>query len=181
MPSVEEIRSKATARIWQSMAQSGIEVSSIPAEQLQALVNSITDGVLVAVNEVLTGVGAGQIREESGASAGEEEEAILWEGRPFLSLVEHYMVTSERLRITRGLFGRDRQDIELVRLQDIDHKQNLSERVLNLGDVIIHSHDPASPEVTLRNITNPMEVHEVIRRAMLDARKRHRLTFQEEM
>ncbi len=181
MPSVEEIRSKVTARIWQSMAQSGIEVSSIPAEQLQALVNSITDGVLVAVNEVLTGVGTGQIPEESGASAGEEEEAILWEGRPFLSLVEHYMVTSERLRITRGLFGRDRQDIELVRLQDIDHKQNLSERVLNLGDVIIHSHDPASPEVTLRNITNPMEVHEVIRRAMLDARKRHRLTFQEEM
>lgn len=183
MPSVEEIRTKVSARIWQSMAQSGVEVSSIPPEQLQALVSSITDGVLVAVNEVLSGVDATQTQATlvDGATAEDEEEVILWEGRPFLSLVETYMLTSERLRITRGLVGKDRQDIELVRLQDIDHKQNLSERVLNLGDVIVRSHDPAAPEVTLRNITNPMEVHEMIRRAMLDARKRHRHTFQEEM
>lgn len=183
MPSVEEVRSKVSARIWQSMAQSGVEGSSIPEEQLQALVNSITDGVLVAVNEVLADVNSVGLAESVPTTelADDEEEVVLWEGRPFLSLVETYMLTSERLRITRGLVTKDRQDIELVRLQDIDHKQNLSERVLNVGDIIVHSHDPSAPEVTLRNITNPMEVHEMIRRAMLDARKRHRHTFQEEM
>lgn len=95
--------------------------------------------------------------------------------------VESYLLTSERLRITRGIVGKDREDIELVRIEDIDHKQNLGERVLNLGDVIVRSHDPSTPEVVLRNVTNPMEVHEAIRRAMLDARKRHRYSIQEEM
>ena len=182
MPSVEEIRSKVSARIWQSMAQSGVEMSSVPAEQLQALVDSITDGVLVAVNEVLSDVSGAQGQPLAIADAGaDDEEVVLWEGRPFLSLVESYLLTSERLRITRGIVGKDREDIELVRIEDIDHKQNLGERVLNLGDVIVRSHDPSTPEVVLRNVTNPMEVHEAIRRAMLDARKRHRYSIQEEM
>lgn len=179
MGSVEEVRSKVSARIWQSVAQSGVELSSVPRDQLQVLVDAITDGVLVAVDEVLNGLSA------EGTSADElatdDGETVLWAGRPFLSLVEHYLVTSERIRITRGLLGKDRQDIELARLQDIDHKQTLGERVLNLGDIIIHSHDPARPQAVLRNVSDPMEVHEVIRRAMLDARRRHRHTFQEEM
>lgn len=179
MPSVEEVRSKVTARVWQSIAQSGVEVSSIPTEQLQTLVNSIADGVLVAVNEALAGVSEPQ--EVSTATEESNEEVILWEGRPFLSLIETYMLTTDRLRITHGLLTKDREDIELVRVEDVDHTQNLSERVLNLGDIVVRSHDPSAPEVILRNVTNPMEVHEMIRRAVLDARKRHRLTFQEEM
>jgi len=179
MASVDEIRSKVSARIWQSIAQSGVEVSAIPANQLQALVDSITDGVLVAVDEVVGGARAAEAAAEGPVQS--NEEVVLWEGRPFLSLTESYLLTSERLRISRGLLGRDREDIELARLQDIDHKQNLGERVLNLGDVIIHSHDPSNPVVVLRNITDPMEVHEKIRRAMLDARDRHHYTFQEEM
>ncbi len=179
MTSVEEVRSKVSARIWQSIAQSGVQVSSIPQDQLQALVDSITDGVLVAVDEVLAGLPAAQPSVEEPPCR--DEEAVLWEGRPFLSPVEHYLVTSERIRITRGLLGKEREDIELVRIQDIDHKQNVSERVLNLGDIVVHSHDPSRPLAVLRNVTDPMEVHEIIRRAMLAARNRQRHTFQEEM
>ncbi|MGI6209708.1 MAG: PH domain-containing protein [Anaerolineae bacterium] len=179
MSSVEEVRSKVSARIWQAIAQSGVEVSSIPPEQMQVLVASITDNVLVEVDGLLGAVPASQAPADALPSGGEE--VVLWEGRPFLSLVEHYMVTSERIRVTRGLLGKERQDIELVRVQDIDHKQNVGERVLNLGDIIIHSHDPAQPTIILRNVTDPVEVHEIIRRAMLDARRRYRLTFQEEM
>jgi hypothetical protein len=33
----------------------------------------------------------------------------------------------------------------------------------------------------LRNVASPEQVHEIIRRAMLEARKRHRVGFRDEM
>jgi hypothetical protein len=35
--------------------------------------------------------------------------------------------------------------------------------------------------MVLNNITNPMEVHEILRRAVIKARKRHNLSYREEM
>jgi uncharacterized membrane protein YdbT with pleckstrin-like domain len=93
----------------------------------------------------------------------------------------HYQITDERVRLTEGLLGKEREDIELVRIQDIDHKQNLTERMLNIGDVYIRSHDASQPEVVLNNVSNPMEVHEVLRRALLKARKKYNLSYREEM
>ncbi len=98
-----------------------------------------------------------------------------------MSLRVHYKITSERVRLTEGLLGKEREDIELVRIQDVDHKQNLTERMLNIGDVYIRSHDPSHPEVVLQNVTNPMEVHEILRRAVLKARKKYNLSYREEM
>jgi len=42
--SVEQTKSKITARIWQSIAQSGVSVSAIPQEQMTILVDAIVDG-----------------------------------------------------------------------------------------------------------------------------------------
>ena len=182
MPSINENKAQITGRIWQSIAQSGVEVSAIPREQLDVLVGSIADGVLLALDDMLSDVGLAQRPNVSTAEiADRPEEGILWQGRPFLSLVESYVVTTQRVRVFRGLLAKDREDIELVRIQDIDHKQNVGERLMNLGDIMVRSSDPSNPEVTLRNVTNPEQVHETIRRAMLEARKRYRLTFQEEM
>ena len=92
-----------------------------------------------------------------------------------------YEVTNERVKVVEGLLGKERYDVELVRIQDLDHKQNLTERTLNIGDVFIRSHDPGKPELTLHNISNPAEVHEILRRAMLKARKKYNLSYREEM
>ena len=182
MASVQDNKTKITASIWQSIAQSGVEVSAIPKEQLQILVDSIAEGVLVGIDDMLDDIGLPQ---RTGATAAEiadrPEEGVLWQGRPFLSLVESYVVTTQRVRIIHGLLSKDREDIELVRIQDLDHKQSFGERMLNLGDIMIKSSDPSDPEVTLRNVAHPEQVHEVIRQAMIEARRRYRLTFQEEM
>jgi uncharacterized membrane protein YdbT with pleckstrin-like domain len=79
------------------------------------------------------------------------------------------------------LLSKARRDIELVRIQDIDHHQILTERTLNIGDVTISSHDPSDPQVTLNNIRDPSQVHEILRRAMLKARKKYNVSFREEM
>lgn len=179
---LDQAKNKVVASIWQSIAQSGVQVSALPSDQLNALVNAIADGVLVAVDDMMDEAGLPQ-RSAAAAAAGplSSDEQILWEGRPFLSLVTDYKITNERLRIISGLLGKDREDIELIRIQDIDLEQGLGERALNIGDIHVRSADPSKPEVVLRNVKHPTDVHEILRRAMLDARKRFRYSVQEEM
>lgn len=178
--SIDQTRAALTSRIWQAVAQSGVDTASIPSEQLDKLVGAIADGVLQTMNQMLDDVGA-PVPVAEGNAAAPAEEQVLWEGRPFLSLGEYYSVTTERVRITRGLLGRDREDIELFRIQDIDHSQGLSERMLNIGDITLRSADASQPEVVLRNVSDPEQVHEIVRRAMLDARERHRVGFRDQL
>ena len=177
-----EIQAKLKSSIWQSVAQSGVDVSSLPQEQLDKLVGAITAGVLKEVDEMLSlASGWPASAPATQVESDEDEEVVLWEGRPFLSLTRHYQITNERVRISEGLLGKEREDIELVRIQDVDHKQTLTERMLNLGDVYIRSHDPSDPEAVLNNVPNPIEVHEILRRAVLKARQRYNLSYREEM
>jgi Bacterial PH domain len=178
--SIDQTRAGVTGRIWQAIAQSGVDTSSIPRDQLDKLVGAIADSVLHTVNEMLDEVGATAPVADSDADA-QAGEQVLWEGRPFLSLTEHYRVTSERIRITKGLLSRGREDIELFRIQDIDHSQGVTERMLNIGDITLRSADASQPEVVLRNIANPEQVHEIIRRAMLEARQRYRVGFRDQL
>jgi hypothetical protein len=50
-----------------------------------------------------------------------------------------------------------------------------------VGDIYIISHDPQHPEFTLENIKDPQGVHEILRRAVLKAREKYRLSYREEM
>ena len=177
--SLSETRARVKSRIWQAVAQSGVDLSSLPKENLDKLVESISEEILREMDDLL-----GQAAPAPAAWAGSDEaeaETVLWEGRPFLSLSFYYQITSERVRITEGMLGKQRSEIELIRIQDIDHKQNLIERTLGLGDLFIRSHDVSDPELTLNNISNPAEVHEILRRAVKQARKNHNMSFREEM
>ena len=51
------------------------------------------------------------------------------------------------------------------------------------GEVLgtLRSVDASRPEVILRNVADPEGVHEIIRRAWLDARKRHGVQFRDQM
>ena len=73
------------------------------------------------------------------------------------------------------------ENFELIRIQDIDFKQGINERVFGIGDVRIRGHDASDPEILLRNVGDPEDVYEILRKAWLDARKRHGLEFREFM
>jgi hypothetical protein len=164
--------------IWRAIAQSGVDISSIPAEQQEILVSRIAEGVILNLDGILQEENPypKEIKEDLA-----DQEKVLWEGRPFLSIVETYMVTTERIKIVKGLFGRDVEIFELIRLQDIDYKQNMGERIINRGDIFIRGQDPSQPELVLRNIVDPEKVYETLRKAWLSARKRHGLQFREFM
>ncbi len=173
--SFAETRARIKANIWQAVAQSGVDVSGLPEGEMDRLVTAITESMLQDVDDML-----GQVAEQEPLGDDGDEE-ILWQGRPYLSMSVRYQITSERVRIVEGLLSRERRDIELVRIQDIDHKQNITERTLNMGDVHIRSHDVTDPEIVLNNVTDPAEVHEILRRAVLKARGKHNMSYREEM
>ena len=201
--SLEAQKTRIAGRVWQALAQSGVNLS-IPKDQLEQLVDTITSAVMVEFDAMLAEMeapveGAGQEPADEATSAARSAnpafaaalagtattpsggEQVLWEGRPFMSLTERYIVSNERVRIITGLVGRYIEDIEFIRLKDVDHTQGVTERMFNLGDIQLRSADPSKPLAVLRNVTDPDKVHEIIRRAMLDARKRYPFVFEQEM
>ena len=181
--SANDSRERIRSRIWKAVAQSEIDLTALPSEQVEKLVDLVTEAAILEIDDDMEHqVEADKAATNAFYPAGEEDgEQTLWKGRPLLSISEHYLITNERVRIVRGLLAKDREDIELVRIQDIDHSQTLRERALNVGDITIRSHDRSHPEVVLNNVRDVQEVHEILRRAVLKARKDHKITFQEEM
>ncbi len=185
--SINEVRAAVTAKVWREIAGSGIDVSAVDRADMDKLVGMVVDAALAEVDAQLGAMNTAS-RAKAGAQTvfvaepeGMGDEKVLWEGRPFLSLVTNYIITNQRVRIIEGLIGKDYEDIELVRVQDVDFKQSIAERALNLGDIFILSHDPSNPEAVLRNVENPKNVHEILRRAVIDARKAYGLRYREEM
>ncbi len=196
----QTVRQVVTARFYESLAQSGVEITAIPQPQLQAIVNALADGVFAALDAMETeadhsiaetnsrsgdsedGETARPAPESSAASAGPlEKEELLWSGRPYLSIGVRYELTNQRVRLIRGLLGRSYHEIELVRVRDTSVTQHLGERALNVGDITITSTDPSHPEFTLHNVKDPMEVQEMIRKATMQEKQRRGLHYREEM
>jgi hypothetical protein len=177
--SIEKIRTTVISHIWQAIAQSGVDLSTIPQDDQDKLVRKISDSVLLTFDSILEA----ELKPDSIQDdlSDDLDETIIWSGRPFLSMVESYIITSERVKVIKGLVSREIENFELIRIQDIDFKQNVGERIIGLGDLVIRGHDASDPIITLRNVTKPEEVYELLRRAWLEARKRYGLQFREYM
>jgi len=175
--SIEQTRAKAIASVWQAIAQSKVDLTSIPQAEQEKLVSKIADTVIVTMNDLLDEVPTTELL----GPEDEADEKIIWKGRPFLSLVENYVLTSERVKIVKGLLSRDIENFELIRVQDIDISQGVSERIFGVGDITLRGQDASQPKIVLRNVSNPEEVYETIRKAWLEARKRYGLQFREYM
>jgi len=181
--SLSEVKANIKSRVWKAVAQSELDVSALDKETLEALVDLVAEAALLETDdEVGKSLAVGQAETAVSASILDDaKEDILWEGRPFLSISLHYTITDERIRITEGFLGKARENVELIRIQDIDYSQTFGERILNLGDINIRSHDSSHPQITLKNIKDPEKVYEILRRAVLHARKKHNFTYREEM
>lgn len=176
---LKESHSRIKSRIWQAVAQANLDLSALSKNDQESLVELAADAAMLEIDELLGSALSAEAPEY--AVFEEADEKVLWEGRPLLSITERYLLTNERLRLAKGLLGKEREDIELILIQDVDQKQSLSERVLGVGDITIHSHDRSHPEVVLNNVRDPEKVHEILRKAVQEARGRHRLSYREEM
>lgn len=115
------------------------------------------------------------------AAAEPAEETMLWEGAPhgLLNPIEthaiRWVLTSERLRVVRGLLNRATEEVELTRVRDVSFEQSLAQRALGIGTVTVVGTDATAPTIVLHDVEEPEQVKELIRQAVRDQRRRHRV------
>ncbi len=79
-------------------------------------------------------------------------------------LSTRYRLTTHRLFKETGILSRELNEIELVRVDDVSVRQNIIQRVFNVGVItVIAPHDQTEPRLELVGIENPIEVKEMIR------------------
>ena len=93
------------------------------------------------------------------------------ESECFGSEALHYHLTSQRLRVTRGLLNRKIVEIELFRIRDLTIEQGIIQRLLTLGTVKAISTDEDAKVVLLSGIKDAMKVKEDLRTFVMQARK----------
>ncbi len=84
----------------------------------------------------------------------------------------HYLVTNQRVRVTRGLLGKNMQEIELFRVKDTAATQTFFRRLFGVGDLDIVSGDANNPNLHLVAVPKAIELRESIRREVLALRQR---------
>jgi membrane protein YdbS with pleckstrin-like domain len=75
-----------------------------------------------------------------------------------------YRLTNQRLFLDKGFMWRQTDEIELIRVDDIQVRQNPLQKMMNCGHVVVYSTDRTSPEFWLAGVDDPLEVKEQIRR-----------------
>ncbi|HLF94891.1 MAG TPA: PH domain-containing protein [Planctomycetota bacterium] len=89
--------------------------------------------------------------------------AIVW-STLILKLSIRYRLTTHRLFREMGILSRHINEVELVRVDDVAVRQNLIQRIFNVGVItVISPTDQTEPTLELVGIENPIEVKEQIR------------------
>ena len=85
----------------------------------------------------------------------------------------HYVVTTQRLRIRRGIIAKKVQQTRIDRVQNVNTDQRLLDRVLRVGTVDFDTAGTDDSDFTFRGIANPDEVVVAVDRAQRVAAQQH--------
>jgi uncharacterized membrane protein YdbT with pleckstrin-like domain len=86
--------------------------------------------------------------------------------------VVEYVVTTQRVRITSGIFSKDIQEIELFRVKDTMARQSFLLRLFGLGTITILSGDERNPRIILSGIPQAVQLRERLRQEVMTLRQR---------
>ncbi len=89
----------------------------------------------------------------------------------------HYVITSHRVMVRRGLLTKTGKDITLSKITDVSFEQTLFDRMINAGSLHIESAGD-SPDEDLRNIPQSNHVQQLINRLIdEDDLRRRRISY----
>jgi uncharacterized membrane protein YdbT with pleckstrin-like domain len=80
-------------------------------------------------------------------------------------MATHYVVTSQRLRIRRGILAKKIQQTRIDRVQNVNTDQRVVDRILRVGTVDFDTAGTDDSDFTFRGIANPDEVVAAVDRA----------------
>lgn len=85
-----------------------------------------------------------------------------------------YTVTDEVITINDGLLSTRENDCYLYKVQDVELKTSLGERIFGLGTVACYTGDNTHPQLFLSHIRNAREIKNYILKASEEARRKRR-------
>jgi uncharacterized membrane protein YdbT with pleckstrin-like domain len=74
-----------------------------------------------------------------------------------------YIITNQRVMIEEGILSKTVNEIDLRYVDDSQFFQGVTDRMLGIGNVTLHSSDANTPNYMLRSIRDPRGVRELIR------------------
>jgi len=90
-----------------------------------------------------------------------------------------YEVTTERIKVTRGIFSRRTDEMELYRVKDLTLIEPFFFRLCGLGSVIITTNDASTPTLTIHAVKRVKELREQLRLAVEVCRDKKRVRLAE--
>lgn len=95
---------------------------------------------------------------------------LLWQWLVIRTTV--YELTSERLKLRRGVLNKHLDEVELYRVRDYKLEQPFFLRLFGLGNILLQTSDRSHPRVRLRAIRDGEQLYERVRAAVEDSRAR---------
>ena len=90
-----------------------------------------------------------------------------------------FELTTQRIRLTTGIFNKVSEEIELYRVEDIKVVQPFWYRLFGLGSIMLATNDASAPTFTIDAIPNVVELREHLRKSVEQCRDRKRVRLME--
>jgi uncharacterized membrane protein YdbT with pleckstrin-like domain len=85
-----------------------------------------------------------------------------------------YRVTSQRLVVETGLFGKRLEQVDLYRVNDFTVERPFLQRLMGTGNILLQTMDRTTPTVTIANVkTDVVALYEALRQATEQAKAQH--------
>lgn len=92
-----------------------------------------------------------------------------------------YTLTEDKFLVSSGAFNKVFEEVLLYRVIDLTVKCSFLQRIFGLGTIHCCTHDKTTPEFNITNIRQPLEVKEMLSKAIEEARVRKGYTVRELM
>lgn len=88
---------------------------------------------------------------------------------------EAFELTSQRLRISKGILNQTIDEVELYRVKDVLLEKKWWMRILNLGSLYLETSDRSLPNITISAVSDATTLRETLRREVENVRDKKRV------
>lgn len=82
-----------------------------------------------------------------------------------------YRVTNYRINWERGVFSKDIDTLELWHVEDIKFRQNLFQKIMGVGTILVQAHDRQTPNLTLESVPDARRLFETLQQRVIAVKR----------